>query len=248
VPGVLKTAGFGYDGKGQVKIGSVTETESAWAAMQGAEAIYEKWVAFEREVSVVAVRGVQGEFAVFPLCENVHTNHILDVTVAPASVPSQVVREATEIAETILTSLEVVGVLCVEMFLTSDHELIVNELAPRPHNSGHWTIEGATTSQFEQQLRAVCGLPLGACTMTGRSAAMVNLLGDIWEGGVPDFAGMLADFPDVHLHLYGKREARPGRKMGHLTAVSSGGTQDLGYYVKAAANRLRAGEWPLLPR
>lgn len=216
-PAVLKTAGFGYDGKGQSKIVAPEEADVAWDAL-GGEAVLEAWVDFEREVSVVAARGVDGSFAHYGLVENTHDRHILNVTVAPAGVPPEIEREAVEIARGIFEELEVVGTACMEFFLTSDGKLLVNEIAPRPHNSGHWTIEGAVTSQFEQQLRAVCGLPLGSAELL-RPAAMANLLGDAWANGEPDWETVCA-LPDVKLHLYGKAEARPGRKMGHVTALA----------------------------
>ena len=173
---------------------------------------------FEKEISVIVARGPDGKTAVFPVCENIHRNHILDLTLAPRASRTALPRAARELACEVAESLDLVGLLAVEMFLQSDGELIINELAPRPHNSGHWTIEGCATSQFEQHVRAVCGLPLGA-TDSLRPAAMVNLLGDIWSRGEPDWAAALAE-PNVHLHLYGKHEPRPGRKMGHLTALA----------------------------
>ena len=218
VPGVLKTAGFGYDGKGQTKISSAQQAASAVAAAGSTELIYEKFIDFEREVSVVAARGVDGSFAHWGIVDNTHRNHILDVSVAPADVPPAVQSRAIEIARGVLEALDVVGVLCVEFFLTRSGELMINELAPRPHNSGHFTFDACVTSQFEQQLRAVCGLPLGSTRLL-RPAAMANLLGDLWERGEPNWAAACA-MPDVKLHLYGKQEARPGRKMGHLTALA----------------------------
>jgi 5-(carboxyamino)imidazole ribonucleotide synthase len=218
-PAVLKTAGWGYDGKGQVKIQAPEEAPAAWEAIGGQEAVLEAFVDFEREVSVVAARGLDGSFSHFGVIENRHANHILDVSVAPAGVSPAVAAEAVEIAWGILEGLEVVGVLCVEMFLTRDGRLLVNELAPRPHNSGHLTFDASLTSQFEQQLRAITGLPLGSTELL-RPAAMANLLGDLWAEGEPDWAAACR-FPDVKLHLYGKAAARPGRKMGHLTALAS---------------------------
>jgi 5-(carboxyamino)imidazole ribonucleotide synthase len=218
LPGVLKTAGFGYDGKGQTKINSLEDAEVAWGNLGGAEGVLEGWVAFEREVSVVAARGVDGAFSHWGVVENEHANHILDVTTAPANVPVQVEKDALEIARGILEKLEVVGVLCVEFFLAAGGELIVNELAPRPHNSGHFSFDASLTSQFEQQLRAVCALPLGSTELLC-PAAMANLLGDLWQTGEPNWAAAL-QFPDVKLHLYGKSNAIPGRKMGHLTALA----------------------------
>ena len=217
VPAVLKTAGFGYDGKGQTKLTGAEDLDDAWEAL-GGEAVLESWVEFEKEVSVVAARGLDGSFVHYGVVENTHDRHILDVTVAPANVSPEVEREAVEIARDIFEELEVVGTACVEFFMTTEGKLLVNEIAPRPHNSGHWTIEGAVTSQFEQQLRAVCGLSLGSTERT-RPAAMANLLGDAWANGEPDWA-RICSLPGVKLHLYGKKEARPGRKMGHVTALA----------------------------
>lgn len=218
-PAVLKTAGWGYDGKGQVRIQRPEEGKTAWEALATGEAILEAFVDFEREISVVAARGLDGAFTHWGAIENRHRNHILDVSSSPAAVAPAVAAEAVEIARGILEKLEVVGVLCVEMFVTQDGALLVNELAPRPHNSGHLTIDAAVTSQFEQQVRAVCGLPLGSTELL-RPAAMANLLGDLWQDGEPDWAAA-SRYPEVKLHLYGKAAARPGRKMGHLTALAA---------------------------
>src|SRR3954471_9948339 len=216
-PAVLKTAGWGYDGKGQVKIAAVEEAATAWEAVGRQESVLEAFVDFEREVSVVAARGLDGSFAHFGVVENRHSRHILDVSIAPAAVSPRVAQDAVEIAQGILEGLSVVGVLCVEMFLTRAGRLLVNELAPRPHNSGHLTFDATVTSQFEQQLRAITGLALGSTELL-RPAAMANLLGDLWQHGEPDWAAACRH-PDVKLHLYGKAEPRPGRKMGHLTAM-----------------------------
>jgi 5-(carboxyamino)imidazole ribonucleotide synthase len=218
-PAVLKTAGFGYDGKGQAKIAALADADAAWKSLASNEAVLEAWIPFREEVSVVAARGLDGEYADFGVVGNSHHNHILDVTVAPANVSAAVRRDATEITRTILEKLGVVGVLCVEFFLTHDDKLIVNELAPRPHNSGHFSFDASVTSQFEQQLRAICGLPLGSTELL-RPAAMANLLGDVWSAGEPDWAAACR-LPNVKLHLYGKAEPRPGRKMGHLTALGN---------------------------
>jgi 5-(carboxyamino)imidazole ribonucleotide synthase len=241
-PAVLKTAGFGYDGKGQSKIISLSDAEAALEALEGQEAILEAFVDFEREVSVVAARGLDGAFAHYGVMENVHRHHILDVSIAPAAVTPRIAQEAVEIARSILEALDVVGVLCVEFFLTRDGKLLVNELAPRPHNSGHLTFDACVTSQFEQQLRAVCGLPLGS-TEQYRPAAMANLLGDLWQHGEPDWAAA-STFPDVKLHLYGKLIPRPGRKMGHLTALaaSSGTASRLVCAARAAVQRVSTEE------
>ena len=217
VPAVLKTAGFGYDGKGQSKIEAEEDAGEAWDTL-GNEAILETWVDFEKEVSVVAARGSDGAFANYGVVENTHDRHILDVTVAPADASPEVEKEAVEITWGIFEELGIVGTACVEFFVTADGGVLVNEIAPRPHNSGHWTIEGTVTSQFEQQLRAVCGLPLGS-TERVRPAAMANLLGDLWADSEPDWEAV-SSLPEVKLHLYGKAEARPGRKMGHLTTLA----------------------------
>jgi 5-(carboxyamino)imidazole ribonucleotide synthase len=235
IPAVLKSAGFGYDGKGQVKLVTDSDLHLAWQAAGGGECVLEAWVDFECEVSVVAARGVDGSFAHYGVVENSHANHILDVTQAPAAIPPKTSAEAIDITRGILEELDVVGVLCVEFFLTRSGKLLVNELAPRPHNSGHFTFDACVTSQFEQQLRAICGLPLGATDLL-RPAAMANLLGDLWCNGTPDWAALCA-LPDVKLHLYGKSEARPGRKMGHLTALAAS-AQEAGVRVREARKLL----------
>jgi 5-(carboxyamino)imidazole ribonucleotide synthase len=217
-PAVLKTADFGYDGKGQVLIGLTDDAEAAWRSIGSVEAVLEAFVDFERELSVVAARGVDGSFAHYGAIDNAHRNRILDVSFAPAGLPGAVADEAVEIARGVLEQLDVVGVLCVEFFLTRAGKLLINELAPRPHNSGHLTFDACVTSQFEQQLRAVCGLPLGSAELL-RPAAMSNLLGDLWQSGEPDWAAVCA-FPTAKLHLYGKLTPRPGRKMGHITALA----------------------------
>jgi 5-(carboxyamino)imidazole ribonucleotide synthase len=217
-PAVLKTAAFGYDGKGQVRIDQAGQAGDAWAALGGQPAVLEAFVTFQHELSVVAARGVDGSFVHYGALENIHRNHILDLTIAPARIPAEVASQAVELARAVLEKLDVVGVLCVEFFWADDGRLLINELAPRPHNSGHLTIEAALTSQFEQQVRAICGLPLGSTTFL-RPAAMANLLGDLWRDGEPDWAAAYAA-PGVKLHLYGKQSARTGRKMGHLTALA----------------------------
>ncbi|MDQ3386522.1 MAG: 5-(carboxyamino)imidazole ribonucleotide synthase [Actinomycetota bacterium] len=219
VPAVLKTAGFGYDGKGQSRISEARDAPAAWDSL-GGEAVLEAWVDFEAEFSVVAARGVDGSFAHYGVVRNTHENHILDLTVTPGEVTEEIEAEAVGITHGIFEELEIVGTACVEFFLTTEGTLLVNEIAPRPHNSGHWTIEGAVTSQFEQQLRAVCGLPLGSTERTTGAAAMVNLLGNLWMSGEPEWRAAL-ETPQAKLHLYGKAEPRPGRKMGHITALAS---------------------------
>ena len=218
VPCVLKTAGFGYDGKGQTKIKAVGEVEAAFENLHQTEAVLEGFIEFEKEVSVVAVRDSKGNFAHYGVIENEHENHILDISFAPAICSEKVYSEAVEIARSVAETLDYVGTLCVEFFLTKDEKLLINELAPRPHNSGHLTFDACVTSQFEQQLRAVCGLPLGS-TEFYKPCAMANLLGDVWQSGEPNWERAL-QFPKVKLHLYGKAEPRTGRKMGHLTAIA----------------------------
>ena len=215
LPAILKTADFGYDGKGQVKLKSRDELQNAFANLNGAEGIFEAFVDFEKELSVVAARTADGAFAAFPVFENAHANHILDLTFAPADISARVEKEAIELARGILEKLDVVGLLTVEMFLSKSGKLLVNELAPRTHNSGHLTIDACVTSQFEQQVRAVCGLPLGSTDLR-RPGAMANLLGHLWQNGEPDWNTALRD-AEIKLHLYGKKAARVGRKMGHLT-------------------------------
>jgi 5-(carboxyamino)imidazole ribonucleotide synthase len=236
-PAVAKTVGWGYDGKGQERLDAPAEAEAAWRRLATDEAVVEAFVDFEREVSVVAARGVDGAVADCGVFANDHESHVLDVTVAPAPVPAAVAAEAAAIAHGVVAALDVVGVLCVEMFLGRDGRLLVNELAPRPHNSGHLTIEAAATSQFEQQLRAVCGLPLGSPALLS-PAAMANLLGDLWAGGEPDWPAALA-VPGVALHLYGKSDPRPGRKMGHLTAVAPSAEEARARALDARSRLLR---------
>jgi len=217
-PAVLKTATGGYDGKGQVRIEHPDEAERAWERLGKVDCVLEEFVPLEREVSVIVARNLRGEEVVYPVAENTHANHILDTSVMPARIAPELARRAQELARAIAEALGVVGLLCVEMFVAQDSRLLVNELAPRPHNSGHQTFDAAVTSQFEQLVRAICNLPLGS-TELYRPAAIANLLGDLWEGGEPNWAKAL-ELPEVKLHLYGKTEPRPGRKMGHLTATA----------------------------
>lgn len=218
LPAILKTADFGYDGKGQFRIGDSSQFQEAWNTLNVDEAVLEAFIDFDREISVVSARSITGEFVHYGAVENHHRNGILDTSIAPARVSEKIVREAVEIARAVLEKLEVIGVLCVEFFVCRDGRLLINELAPRPHNSGHFTFDANLTSQFEQQLRTVCLLPLGGVTQF-TPAAMVNLLGDLWANGEPHWAKAAA-VADVKLHLYGKSEPRPGRKMGHLTALA----------------------------
>jgi 5-(carboxyamino)imidazole ribonucleotide synthase len=216
-PAILKTARLGYDGKGQHDVRSTSDLAAAWDATLRVPCVLERRVPLDREVSVMVARTASGEVATYPVTANTHRNGILDVSVAPFDAP-----DATDLAVAIAEGLNYVGVLGVEMFV-SGGALLVNELAPRPHNSYHWTLDAARTSQFEQQVRAVCGLPLGDTSMTAPATAMVNLLGDVWSGGEPDWVGGLTD-PAAKLHLYGKHEPRPGRKMGHITVTAESAT------------------------
>ncbi|MBK7824295.1 5-(carboxyamino)imidazole ribonucleotide synthase [Nannocystis sp.] len=236
-PALLKTAGWGYDGKGQVRISGPSEAAAAWQQMAGGEAVLEAFVHYEREVSVVAARGHDGQVVDFGVIENHHVGGILDISLAPARVSPGCERAAREIARAVLESLGVVGVLCVEFFALPGDVLLINELAPRPHNSGHLTFDACVTSQFEQQLRAVCGLPLGATDLL-RPAAMANLMGEQWRGGEPRWLAAL-ELADVKLHLYGKSDPRPGRKMGHLTALADSGEAAAQRVLEARSRLLR---------
>ena len=245
-PCVLKTASFGYDGKGQRKIDGFTDMSLLWEEITrdrpapdganggGAPFVVEAWVEFEKEISVIVARGARGEMVSFPVCENQHRRHILDVTMVPARIDHELAGRARQLAGDVAEQLNLVGVLAVEMFVrpvpgaaeNSPPELLINELAPRPHNSGHFSFDASVTSQFEQQLRAVCGLRLGSAELL-RPCAMANLLGDIWDEAAaaglpaPNWSAAAA-FPDVKIHLYGKATPRPGRKMGHLVAFGPG--------------------------
>ncbi len=225
LPCVVKTADFGYDGKGQMKIANPDDLARAAAIFRGRRCVVERWIEFEREISVICARTRSGETCPFPVAENIHTNHVLDVSIVPARIAPSVAEQARGLAVRIAERLGLVGLVAVEMFLTRGGELVVNELAPRPHNSGHWSIDGCETSQFEQLVRVLCGLPLGPVGVR-RPTVMVNILGDAWKGregvvvGDPDWLAVLAE-PRAKLHLYGKPEPRPGRKMGHFTVQSA---------------------------
>ena len=216
-PCVLKSSDFGYDGKGQTLITSETKIVRAWEESRHPRGVVEAWVNYTHEFSVICARAESGEVRCYPAAENVHEGGILDTTLVPARIPNHIHDQARTLAEAITTRLDVVGLLAVEMFLDQEERILVNELAPRPHNSGHHTIEAVATDQFEQLLRAVAGLPLGS-TELRHPAVMINLLGDRWAGGTPDWPAIL-ELPGVHLHLYGKTDPRPGRKMGHVTAI-----------------------------
>lgn len=217
-PWLLKTARLGYDGRGQRPVGQTSELHAAWAELGGVPCVLEQRLQLEVELSVVVARSADARVATYPVAENVHADGILDVSVVPARITARLADRAIGLGMAIADALDYVGVLAVEMFLVGG-ELLVNELAPRPHNSGHWSIDAAWTSQFEQQIRAVCGLGLGRAAATVPASAMANLLGDLWVGGEPDWEPVL-EHPDAKLHLYGKDAPRPGRKMGHLTVCA----------------------------
>jgi len=223
-PAIVKTARLGYDGKGQRLVADGAEAVAAWADLGGVPCVVEQRLALETELSVVLARTADGRVESWPVSENGHVDGILDLTVVPAAVPPALADRAVGLAMAVADALDYVGVLAVEMFVV-DGEVLVNELAPRPHNSGHWTLDASVTSQFEQQIRSVCGTGLGDTSMTAPAAAMVNLLGDLWFVGdgtlrTPDWTVVLDD-PRATLHLYGKHEPRRGRKMGHVTVTST---------------------------
>ena len=237
LPAVLKTAESGYDGKGQSKITTPAEASTAWTSVDQVPAVLEGWVAFQRELSILVARSPSGQVAIHGPLANDHVNHILDVSLFPLAELDPILDEAQQIGRKIVEALDLVGICCIEFFLTVDGQLLVNEIAPRPHNSGHLTIDACLTSQFEQQVRAICDLPLGS----GESvvpAAMVNLLGELWEQGEPNWQAVLSD-PQVHLHLYGKVDPRAGRKMGHLT-VLAGTVEEAAQRALAAREQLTA--------
>ncbi len=224
-PAICKTARMGYDGKGQIAVAAPQDLPQAWRALGGAPCVVEQRVDLRRELSVVLARGHDGAVAVFAVQENEHRGGILAVSIAPARIPAETADRAREIAIQIAEGLQYSGVLCVELFERTDGTLLVNEIAPRPHNSGHATIDACINSQFDQQVRSLAGLPLGDPTAM-RPSVMCNLLGDVWFGPdgaprTPPFDAVLA-IPGARLHLYGKTEARPGRKMGHVTVLGAG--------------------------
>jgi 5-(carboxyamino)imidazole ribonucleotide synthase len=217
LPCVLKTAVAGYDGKGQIAIQDASEAAAAWQFINEQSAVLESWINYQQELSVLVGRSTNGEIVTCGPIANDHANHILDVSRYPAEDLTAVAAEAEEIGRTVAERLGMIGLCCVEMFYANAGELIVNEVAPRPHNSGHLTIEASVCSQFEQQVRAICGLPLGSMK-AHTPAAMVNLLGDLWQNDEPRWLELLS-VPRGYLHLYGKAEAKPGRKMGHFTVL-----------------------------
>ncbi len=222
-PALLKANRLGYDGKGQVRVEDLASAQRGFAELGGTTCVLEERVRLETEISVVLGRGVDGEIRCYPVAENRHRDGILDLSLVPARIEGEIGRRAVAIAADIAVKLDYCGVLAVEFFVCGDGRLLVNEFAPRPHNSGHWTLDAAATSQFEQQVRALCGLPLGDARLLS-PAAMVNLLGDLWRNGEAPAWDRMLRHPEVKLHLYGKGQARPGRKMGHCTCL--GETQE----------------------
>ena len=218
-PAILKVARFGYDGKGQARVANQAQAQAAFEAFKGEQCVLEKMLSLDYEVSVVLARDAQGNVAPYPLAENSHLNGILDVSIVPARAPKVIQDQARQLAIKIAEKLEYVGVLAVEFFV-SNGELLANEMAPRPHNSGHYTIDANVTNQFEQQLRALVGLPLGDSRLHSQ-AVMVNILGDIWKNGTEPAWDKIFSRSELKLHLYGKHEPRPGRKMGHYTVIGA---------------------------
>lgn len=222
-PAILKTARFGYDGKGQARVSNIIDARACFQSWRAVPAVLEQLLPLKLEVSVVLARGADGAIAPFPVAENRHENSILDISIAPARISPQLASQAQDIAQRLASTVDYCGVLAVEFFVVAGNDgkeqLLINEIAPRPHNSGHYTLDACLTSQFEQQVRALCGLPLGP-TAQHTPAVMVNLLGDVWKNNVLA-AGEILQEPNAKLHLYGKREARDGRKMGHYTILES---------------------------
>ena len=218
-PGILKISRFGYDGKGQIQVNNIDELNKALTQLNGSSFVLEQLLPLKNEISIIVARGFDGITSVFPAVENLHTQGILDVSILPARLSETIIQQANETAVQVAEKLNYQGVLCIEFFVLTNGELLINEIAPRPHNSGHATLDACVTSQFEQQVRILCGLPLGD-THQHSAAVMVNLLGDLWQPSSPDWNKIL-QHPSAKLHLYGKNEARPGRKMGHFTVLGS---------------------------
>jgi len=218
-PSILKSAEFGYDGKGQIKLHKRDDLKKAWKEFGFPRGVVEAFVDFEAELSVITARTASDECLSFPVAENIHTHHILEFSIVPARFEKKVIQKAVQLGQAITRELEVVGLLAVEMFLRKDGKIVVNELAPRPHNSGHYTLDACVTSQFEQHIRTVCGLPLGSVEQV-KPVVMYNILGDAWSHGDPHWDRLL-ELPNLKLHLYQKHHAKPGRKMGHVNCLGS---------------------------
>ncbi|MDH5778475.1 MAG: 5-(carboxyamino)imidazole ribonucleotide synthase [Gammaproteobacteria bacterium] len=217
-PAILKVSRFGYDGKGQYAVNDASELQHGWQVLGSTECVLEQRMPLDMEISIVLGRNADGETRLFPIAENIHKHGILDVSIVPARIDEAMHNKATEMANKIATALDYIGVMAVEFFI-SNGELLVNEIAPRPHNSGHYTLDATVTSQFEQQVRALCGLPLGDTRLLS-PVVMVNMLGGLWHDGKPPLWDKLLARDSVKLHLYGKQEARPGRKMGHYNVLA----------------------------
>jgi len=217
-PLLMKTTSMGYDGKGQVRVNTLAEARSAFEQLGNAACVLEELVDLEHEISVILARSLDGRMSVYPVGENRHVNGILDTTIVPAAVDPALGKAAIDMATRLADAMDYCGVLAVEFFCTRQGTLLINEIATRPHNSGHYTVDACATSQFEQQVRMMCGLPPGDTQMLS-PVVMTNLLGDIWENGEPDWRQVLNE-SQAHLHLYGKKTARPGRKMGHINCLA----------------------------
>lgn len=217
-PGILKLSQFGYDGKGQVRIDAPHELTDAFASLQQQPCVLEQLLPLACEISVIIARGFDDEISLFPVAENQHAQGILDMSIVPARIPEEIAQQARKMATEVAIKLDYRGVLCIEFFVLADGRLLINEIAPRPHNSGHYTLDACITSQFEQQVRILCSLPQGGTALL-TPAVMVNVLGDLWQAGEPDWRKVLKHSA-AKLHLYGKREAKPGRKMGHFTLLA----------------------------
>lgn len=217
-PGILKVSQFGYDGKGQISIENADNLSEQYAYLGNKPCVLEKRLSLASEISVILARDNHNQVTFFPIPENKHVKGILDTSIIPARLSDKIIEEARKIAQQIAIKLNYVGVLCVEFFVLDDDRVLVNEIAPRPHNSGHYSLDACITSQFEQQVRILCELPHGS-TKQIQAAVMVNILGDLWQNGEPAWDKILRH-PQAKLHLYGKREAKPGRKMGHFTVLA----------------------------
>ena len=238
LPGILKVANFGYDGKGQVVCHSLDEIRQAFALLNQAECVLEQRIDLDREVSTVLARGQLGDISNFPVAENIHINGILHSTTVPSAISAEQARTVMEIADKIAESLNYVGTMAVEFFISKEGDIITNEIAPRPHNSGHFTLDACETSQFEQQVRMLCNLPSGNCELKS-PVVMINILGDIWGSSQPDWHDLLS-IPNNKLHLYGKQEARVGRKMGHFNVLAAS-TEQAMLVANNSFERLKAG-------
>jgi len=218
-PAIIKAASFGYDGKGQSVCQTADDVRNAFTVLNKVECVLEQRINLVREISTVLARSQSGEITHFPIAENVHVNGILHSTTVPSNVPAEQAQKAIEMADKIAEGLDYVGIMAVEFFISKEGDILANEIAPRPHNSGHFTLDACQTSQFEQQVRMLCGLPSGNCELTS-PVVMINLLGDVWGSSQPHWETLLSR-PENKLHLYGKKEARPGRKMGHFNVLAT---------------------------